>query len=708
MNTNLLEQGSVFHLRWLALASLVVVAGCFSKPSLDVANRICTADQQCPVGYSCLAPGKAGGCCKPGSLICPAPIVSDAASVDVSPVDSRVTAETSLDLGRVDGAGTIPSDATQGFDQSVDGAGGSVDASTADGSGGTTTGGVGGSVDVSGPGGSSGFGGSTVAGGAIGTGGIATTGGTLAQGGSGGTPDASLPDTPADAPLRDVPAEGPTPDAPGTCSTDKDCPAQSPLCLANRCAKCASDTDCAGRAGPACVISTGLCVACTANSHCTSDASKAFCVANACVGCNASGASGCSTRTDGKTTCATSGTVAGQCVACSTGDVRCSATGVPQLCNGSGVWEDQTACGTNYACSSTTGKCTCTKTACSSTSCVDTAGTDANNCGSCGHGCGTGGTCIAGQCQPVVVLATGISNYPQILGVDGTYVYYSAAPPPPAPAYTTNAYRVSKSAVSGTAATVALGASYSEFLQVISGSVYNILFFGGRGSYSDCSFSSDSGTCANTTQPIDSPVIPSKNTAQQHFALCSQTSTGDQISWYTFDNNQRSFYNFVPFSNNGCAGNAAAYGDNVYWIRDSPPYTILYSLPFGGSPSPLTASMTSGAYTLLDANTVSVLLAGPFGLYRVALPSGNSNAQPPLLMTISPSTVTAATEDANGIYWIQSDGTLSSCTLSSCVSGTKKTLATGLGAVINLFQDDQSLYWTSNSAGQGLVLRLAK
>jgi len=80
----------------------------------------------------------------------------------------------------------------------------------------------------------------------------------------------------------------------------------------------------------------------------------------------------------------------------------------------------------------------------------------------------------------------------------------------------------------------------------------------------------------------------------------------------------------------------------------------------------MTASFT-GAYTVLDANARSVLLSGPSGLYRVALP-GNSSAQPPLLIGTG-STVNAAIEDANGVYWIQSDGNLNSCTLSTCASG---------------------------------------
>lgn len=105
------------------------------------------------------------------------------------------------------------------------------------------------------------------------------TGGSSNQPASGGTvtPDARTPDAPPD---------GSTPDAPGTCSTDKDCSSQMPICLGHQCAKCAGDSDCAGRSGaPACATSSGLCVACTANRHCTGAANTCDTATNQCVGC---------------------------------------------------------------------------------------------------------------------------------------------------------------------------------------------------------------------------------------------------------------------------------------------------------------------------------------------------------------------------------------------------------------------------------------
>jgi hypothetical protein len=109
-----------------------------------------------------------------------------------------------------------------------------------------------------------------------GSGGLGAIGGAGAGGTIGGPPDAS----PADAP----PIQ-PTVDAAGTCSADKDCSTQAPLCLGNRCAKCVGDADCSGRPEtPACAVS-GLCVACTLNKHCTGGAATCDTATNQCVGC---------------------------------------------------------------------------------------------------------------------------------------------------------------------------------------------------------------------------------------------------------------------------------------------------------------------------------------------------------------------------------------------------------------------------------------
>jgi hypothetical protein len=109
------------------------------------------------------------------------------------------------------------------------------------------------------------------------------------------------------------------PDAAGSCSGDLEC--TSGHCLNGKCVACKTNSHCSNAAGlpfcsaqntcvscassggtsactgttPVCDIS-GRCVECADNASCTTE-NKAFCVANQCVGCGASGAT--STTVDG-------------------------------------------------------------------------------------------------------------------------------------------------------------------------------------------------------------------------------------------------------------------------------------------------------------------------------------------------------------------------------------------------------------------------
>ena len=140
-------------------------------------------------------------------------------------------------------------------------------------------------MPTDGPSSNGGAGGDSGAGGSGGDG-DRSVGDASANGGSAGSSGAGSDGSRGDGPnaAPDGPPDVPVAEAPGTCSTDKECLAQAPLCLDNRCAKCAADTDCAGRAGPACATS-GLCVACTSNKHCTGGAKTCDTATNQCVGC---------------------------------------------------------------------------------------------------------------------------------------------------------------------------------------------------------------------------------------------------------------------------------------------------------------------------------------------------------------------------------------------------------------------------------------
>jgi hypothetical protein len=220
----------------------------------------------------------------------------------------------------------------------------------------------------------------------------------MAQGGAGGTIQL---DAPLDSSVRDLPAEGLTADAPGTCSVDKDCPTQSPLCMANRCAKCASDTDCVGRTGLACAAN-GTCVACTANKYCTGAAATCDTTANQCVGCvkrsDCSGA--CQTCTSGVCTAVKNQDDPGVCAG------TCDATGAckskqGQVCQGPADCASGTYCVDGYCCNSA---CTGSCQACDIPGLVGTCsnvstGAPHGNHSPCGSDVSCFGTCLSGICS---------------------------------------------------------------------------------------------------------------------------------------------------------------------------------------------------------------------------------------------------------------------------------------------------------------------
>ncbi len=194
-----------------------------------------------------------------------------------------------------------------------------------------------------------------------------------APGGEAGvTVDAPAPDDaglPEDSGIVDaVVPDVYVPDGAGTCGANSDCPNPTlPFCIGNVCVGCQAAAAAACGA-LVCDAVSGRCVECTADSQCTKDAAKGFCVANACTGCATPGATGCAARGDGKTTCATSGAAAGQCVECAA-DTDCKDAGksfcVANVCGGCQTAET-TACSTRLA-----SKSVCATSGTASGTCVE-------------------------------------------------------------------------------------------------------------------------------------------------------------------------------------------------------------------------------------------------------------------------------------------------------------------------------------------------
>jgi alpha-tubulin suppressor-like RCC1 family protein len=210
--------------------------------------------------------------------------------------------------------------------------------------------------------------------------------------------DAPGPDIFPDAPAVDTAPDVPPVDAPGSCSTDKDCSPNAPLCLGNQCAKCSSDNDCRSRAGgPACAAS-GLCVACTQNKHCAGSADAGADADSDDAGDGGSDggavsapANLCDTTTNQCVECVQRSDCRGVCQACSAG--ACVAVkNQDDLTKCAGTCDDKGTCKSKQGqlCTVTTGGCLAGLFCSPDSTCCDTACTD--SCMACdvqGHA----GTC---------------------------------------------------------------------------------------------------------------------------------------------------------------------------------------------------------------------------------------------------------------------------------------------------------------------------
>jgi len=720
--------------RVFCLLSLATLASCFGKPINIKAGDAAVAGQQ--------SDGRgAGGEVGPGDG--PSPVADSKIATDgpTSNGGSGVDSGSGGSSGTVDssvaGSGGSSTGGSSVADSGVGGGGGGaggVTASDASANGGSNAGGSSGAgrtSDASASGGSS-------AGGSSGAGSGGNIGGGVA--GSGGTGPDAAPDVPPDVPAVD---------APGACSADKDCTSPAPLCLGNRCTKCAGDSDCAGRAGPACAAS-GLCVACTSNKHCTGTAGTCNPATNQCVGCvsRSDCTSACQTCTSGVCvavkgkddpgfcdgTCDPAGTCkrkqgqtcqkttdcagglpcadgyccdracTGSCEAC---DIAAPSPGTcTSLPAGASPYASHPACSTYAACAGKSGDCVCSKTTCGG-ACVDTE-SDPKNCGSCPHDC-LGGACITGHCQPAVVV--GSTAVLSVIGVDSTSLYYEAYD-----GLTKLAYRISKTGQGATGSPLHSGDFDSSYLGVIG----TKLFFSPvpeEFRYCDIN-STDSTHCAATTATMPGPgklaSFKSQIPPAQYFALVDDTPpTGATISWYSTSGTLVKTITDSPSVTGDPYLGVFAYGDAVYWIRSyfKPDLTrsddILYTASIANPAlTYLTNYLPPFTYYLIEANAKSVLLRGPSnGLYRVVR-NGNPNSDPSLLYsTGSSATISGATEDANAVYWQQSDGTLNSCLATFC---QRQILVFGQDFSGGWQQDDSALYWGNATGSGGQVMRLAK
>jgi hypothetical protein len=462
------------------------------------------------------------------------------------------------------------------------------------------------------------------------------------------------------------------------------------------------------------------------SSDCTYPTATTTCGTASCTGSTTyQGTGTCSAGTCGLPsvkTCTNSACVVekGGCTGeCAPTNLGCSSSGVPQVCDSNGVWQNQTACLTGFTCSS--GACTCAtgKTNCT-TACTDLQ-TDASNCGTCGHDC-LGGSCSAGACQPVAITGA-LSTPPQVFGVDSQYVYFLVASSTTTQAL--DAYKIAKTAVGGSALFIATSGVMGDFAGVIGSTLFQ--YDSGRVP-SDMTIGSSSGFSPLALTNSGSWLAMWRSVAPRYYAQTnSDHSSIYSISWYTLANSliathSESTMGIAPTGGSVSYDLPYAGGDSVYWLRTT--YDASFSFQsaslFTASATNTTAiqlaSSSGSTMNIIDVNAKSVLLTGGSSneLYRVALPATSSTGSPQYVTNIGSIN---AVEDDKGVYWIDGAYSIYRCGADNC-SPSKVRLATDqptqcqAHTVSTLYQDDTALYWGRSSsvtgAGANQIMRLAK
>jgi hypothetical protein len=525
-------------------------------------------------------------------------------------------------------------------------------------------------------------------------------------------------------------------DCPGTCQT---CSSGSCISVKNaddpgKCAgTCDSAGECKAKQGQKCTDVTGGCISGTtcADGTCCNRA-----CAGTCEACDLPNALGtCTVLTAGSQprhgTCANTGTgvanatCAGSCqgksdgtctyaantIACGTaGCATNTSSQAAGTCNGTGLCSMPApiSCKTGGTCSA--GACSCPASLpneCGG-ACVNT-NTDGKNCGACGHDC-SGGECLGGICQPVVVTKPSVSYSLGIFGLDSQYLYYSNSA---AQVNATEIYRISSNALNGTGSLLR-GAERFGALGVI-GSVLYFPNFTGMPPRA-CQLSDCASTLADLTTVGKGSLPRLDIPAPTNYAVYG-SDEGDpftmlRLTWYDTSNQQVTTW--LDTTTNTGDSSFVVSGSSVTWIRADSTNASVYTIDSTSKIlKRLATKLPTGNSGILNINAQSLLLVsyGNSSLYRIPLPQGTGTSTPPIVLSAAAS-FQSAVEDANFIFWTDNAGSIYKCATSDLASCESKRILLTTGApTTGLIQDAKYLYWGTAATGttpNGQLLRMAK
>jgi hypothetical protein len=389
-------------------------------------------------------------------------------------------------------------------------------------------------------------------------------------------------------------------------------------------------------------------------------------------------------------------TTAKQCTpvgkTCQTGSVSCDKG---YQCTNATPVTDGTLCSGGACCGGTCASCelpthsspACTGTSCtlacdtgyhacttmSVSSCVDFQN-DASNCGSCGHSCGTGGTCSGGLCEPFTVfLGSDASVASKVIALvsDGTNVYWVNS----VNSQEANVYQAALTSSGGSGAIeLSQAASDSQGPAVgvgVSGSkVAYALNLGGE----DPSFLLAAEGMANSASDLYTiiyggiPVSQTNDGSTFYVAINGYAYDGTNYSYgimktpLTSSTGTGGIGLESAYSTDGVIGNTmAAVSGLLFWTDTK--YNAVYWYD-GGDMDELTGTVAgdqTGAQNLTTDGKNLYWVAGPTASATIEKVFASASAGQPLTKIASVSDVPLAgiqtvASDGNNVYWADNGG----------------------------------------------------